>query len=233
MTKQIPFQAQASAAALIAVVVLGSAMAQSPTAPKPGAQKPAKGAPAVDPRAWMDAHKHVNEVRRIVRDIEKLEESPTTALNKRQANAILAILTKYRTVPVMTDKQAVHVAEALLSPLTATQKVSIATMPQRGGPGGGPGGWHGGWQGRPGGPDGDRGPRGGSEGGPGRDHEMGGPGGPGGGGHEHGFGGPGGHGPFAFKEYNPLNPDSMPMERMRARSLEHLNELIAVLKATK
>ena len=47
------------------------------------------------------------------------------------------------------------------------------------------------------------------------------------------MGGPGGA-PGAIpapKEYNPLNPNTLPFERSRARAKTRMNELIAKLKA--
>lgn len=160
---------------------------------------------------WNEKHKNVQALQRTLRGIDELERDPATRLNKAQARQALAVLNKWRTKPVMTDAQAKAVNQQLTASLTTAQIKKLATAGgRRGGFGGGGGGGR-----RPGG-------GGGGFGG-------------GGGGMRPGGGRPGGAGgPGAIpapKEYNPLNPNTLPFAGMRPRAQQRMKQLTASLQA--
>jgi hypothetical protein len=151
-------------------------------------------------------------------------ESGTSKLNAKQAKAVLAVITVWKSKPVMLDPQAAKVNAQLLSYLTPAQKTAVTA--RRGPGGGGPGGPGGGRPGGgPGGPGGGRPGRFG--GGPGGGRPGGFGGGPGG-----RPGGPGGFTMPAPKDYNPINPSTLPFPPMRQRMQDRETALIAALKAT-
>jgi hypothetical protein len=165
-------------------------------------------------RKWRDSHKNVMAVGQTVRGLAECEKDPKTALNKAQAQKVLAVLKSWRTKPTMSNDQAKEVNKQLNASLNVTQIKKIASIPAfgRGGQGGGrPGGGMGG-------PPGGGGPGGGRPGG-------GAPGGPGGGGFRMPSGPP--------KEFNPLNPDTIPMERMKQSAKQRLDDLNKALAAAK
>ncbi|MBV9852828.1 MAG: hypothetical protein JO250_24480 [Armatimonadetes bacterium] len=165
---------------------------------------------------WRDSHKNVVALQQTLGGLQEMEQDPRTRLNKTQARTVLAVIGKWRSRPVMSDAQARQVDQQITAPLTTAQikKIVTASAGRRGGFGGG----------RPGG------------GGPGGGGPGGGFGGgrPGGGGP--GGGRPGGFNPAAFpdpRDYNPLNPNSLPFERMRPRAAQRLAELTTELKQAK
>lgn len=167
---------------------------------------------------WRKSHKNINAVQQTLRGIEELQQDPSTRLTKPQAAKVVSILRKWRNKPIMTDEQARGVNRDITASLSLVQIKKLAAIAaERGGRGG-----FGGGGGRPGG---------GFGGGGGR------PGGGFGGGRPGGApGGPGGPGGFQMpepKDYNPLNPDTLPFERMRGRSKERLNALTSELAKTK
>jgi len=218
-------------AVAIATGVVGVALAQGPGGfGGPGGPPPAFRAMMEPWHKWDAAHPNIRSVRQTLRGLEYIEETPATKLIKPQAKSVLAVLGTWRNKPVMTDAQAKIVNASLLKSLSKAQMAAIMAQPRMGGGPGGPGGHAmGGGPGGPGGPG--RGPEGpgghpmgAGPGGPG--HGPGGPGGPGG----HGFGG----GPIpAPHDYNPLNPATLPFERMKGRAAERLTAFVAALKSTK
>lgn len=192
---------------MAAVVVLAaSAQAQGPGGGPPGGgfqMPPAMQAKMQAWRTWRDNHKNVTALQRTLGALADMEQDPATKLTKPQAKAVLAVIKKWQAKPALTDVQARQVNSQITAPLNIAQIKKIATASQgRGGFGGG----------RPGG---------------------------GGGG---GFGGgrPGGGGgrppfdPASFpspREYNPLNPDTQPMARMRDRQKQRHAQLMAALMA--
>ncbi len=156
---------------------------------------------------WRGTHQNVTALQRTLGGMTRLEDNPQTRLTKPQAKAVLAVLKKWQAKPALSDAQAKMVSTQLLAPLSAAQR-QMVTQPGR------PGGFGGG---RPGGFGGGR-PGGGFGGGR-----------PGGG----GFGG-GGFSPASFpspREYNPLNPATQPVERMRDRAAKQHARLVAALTA--
>ncbi|HEY3414888.1 MAG TPA: hypothetical protein VGM51_17790 [Armatimonadota bacterium] len=161
---------------------------------------------------WNDSHKNIRAVSQTVGAIVEMQKDPKTAFRKAQAKTVLGILKTWRNKPVMSDAQAQKVNKQLAGTFTMAQLKKLASMPQRGG---------------------GRGFGGGGQGGP----RPGGPGGFGGG--RPGGARPGGGRGFdlskmpAPREYNPLNPGSIPMERQRARATERIDGLIKTLSAAK
>jgi len=156
---------------------------------------------------WRGTHKHVETLQQTLRGLTAVEQDPKTQMTKPQARAALAVLRTWGSKPSITDAQALAINKKLTDSLTLPQlqKYAAATA-RRGGRGGG--GGFGGGGGRPGG---------------------------GGGGGRPGFGGGrGGFNPASFPsphDYNPLNPSTIPFERMRPRVEEQLKELTVALTA--
>ena len=230
--KQISARSIAAAALLLAIAC--PAIAQGPGG---------FGPPSPQMKAWADSHKHVQGVQQMLRGLSTIESAPATKLNARQSRIVLGVLMHWKDKPVMTDAQAAYVIATIRGSLKPAQKSALDAASTRGfggfggGRPGGPGGagGAGGWGGGHGGPGGPGGPGGGGWGG-------GGPGGAGGGGWGGGHGGPGGPGGGGWgggggarpapKEYNPLNPSTLPFQRMQARAQQRLDDLIGQLKAT-
>ena len=210
-------------------------------------------------RTWYQKNANVATTRQILNGMGDMMENPATRITKKQAGGILAVLSAWKSKTVMTDAQAKAVNAQLTKGLTPAQMkvISAARRPGqqgggRGGPGGGgamrgpggpggmrgPGGPGGGMPGGPGGmrgpggPGGMRGPGGPGGGMPGGPGGMRGPGGPGG---MRGPGGPGGAGMDvpAPRDFNPLNPDTLPIAFTRQRSKQSYDALVAQLKALK
>ncbi|MDQ2687857.1 MAG: hypothetical protein M3Y28_08330 [Armatimonadota bacterium] len=203
------------AAALAVVASAPWAQAQRPGA---GGRPPGGGMPLgmgkqfQVMRQWGDKHRNLMTLGRTMRGLGELDRDPATKLTVAQAKQILPILKAWRHKPTMTDAQAVKVNHQITSVLKPAQVKKLAS---RRGPGGGPGGRPPGGFGRP--PGGFGRPLGGGP-------PPGGFGGrPGGG----GFGGP----PNAPKEYNPLNPDTSPFVRDRARRAKGYDSMMAALAA--
>jgi hypothetical protein len=166
---------------------------------------------------WRDSHKNVVALGRTVRGLSELQGDKKLKLNKSQAQSVLVVIAKWKGKTALTDAQAKEVNAALKKPLSKSQLQKIdsasSSFGGRRGPGGAP-------MGAPGGPGGPRAM--GSAGAPNRPRQM-------------GSGGPAG-GNFrmpAPKDYNPLNPSTMPMKQMQERAQKRMNDLIASLKATK
>jgi len=154
-------------------------------------------------KQWRGTHKHVETLQQTLRGLTAVEQDPKTQMTKPQARAALSVLKTWGSKPSITDAQALVINKKLTDNLTLPQlqKYAAATA-RRGGHGGG-GGFGGG----------------GRQGGGGR----------------LGFGGGrGGFNPALFPaphDYNPLNPSTIPFERMRPRVQEQLKELTVALTA--
>jgi hypothetical protein len=194
-------------------------------------------------RTWYEKHPNIASTRQTLNGLNDMMESTATRVTKKQAQTILSVLEAWKSKPVMTEAQAKSVNAQLTKGLTPAQLKVIASARRPGVPGGGrrgggPGmggpGMGGPGMGGPGGapPKGMFGGRGGpGGGGPG----MGGPGGGamGGGGR---MGGPGGGGPGGMtipapRDFNPLNPDTLPMVQTRDRAKKSLEALVRQLKS--
>ena len=193
-------------------------------------------------RTWYQKNPNVATTRQILNGMGDMMENPATRITKQQAGGILTILSAWKSKPVMKDAQAKAVNAQLTKGLTPAQLKVIASARRpgqqgggRGGPGGG-GGMRG--PGGPGGPGGMRGPGGPGGGMPGGPGGMRGPGGPGGPGGMRGPGGPGGPGGAGMdvpapRDFNPLNPDTLPIPFTRLRSKQSYDALVAQLRAIK
>jgi hypothetical protein len=169
-----------------------------------------------------DSRKNLMGIGTMVGAFAEFEKDPKTALTKAQAKSILAIVTPWKTKPVMTDDQAKQVSAQISKLFTMAQIKGFAQMQKDmaarfGGGGGRPGGGGGMGGGRPGG---------GAPGGGGRP----------GGGAPGGGGGMGGFDPKKMladmkKPMNPLNPSSIPAGFMRDRTEKRLNDALAALTA--
>lgn len=156
---------------------------------------------------WNDSHKNIRAVGQTLGAIVEMQKDPKTKFNKAQSKTVLGILKTWRNKPVMSNAQAQTVNKQLAGTFTMPQLKKLASMPQRGGRGFGGGG-----QGGPR-PGGQGGPGGGRPGGGGRGFDM--------------------SKMPAPREYNPLNPSTIPMERQRARAAERTDGLIKTLSAIK
>jgi hypothetical protein len=196
----------AAALAALAALTAGSiAVAQGPPGGGAGGfqMPPEMQAKMKKMQAFRDSHKNYQAIQQSLYGIAECEKSPATKLTKAQAKNILAVLKKWEGKPSLTNEQAGQVNKQLTAGLTTAQIKTVATTKMPFGRGGG---------GRPG------------AGGPGG--RPGGPGAPG--------GRPGGMGNFQIpdpKEYNPLNPDTMPFVQFRERARQRLNEFKGKLEA--
>ena len=196
------------AAALIATCAIG-AMAQGGPGGFGGGQMPPEMAKKIEKwRKWRDNHKNFEAIQQSILGLGECMKDAKTDLTKDQAKAVLDTLNKYKGKPFLTNDEAGAANKAMTARLNVAQIKKIATTenPFRRGGGGRPGGGMG--AGRPGG---------------------GGPGGarPGGGGPG---GGPGG---FVFpdpKDYNPLNADTLPFERMPPMAKQRMAEFTGSLQ---
>jgi hypothetical protein len=153
-------------------------------------------------QAFQESHKNYRAIQQSLYGIAECEKSPTTKLTKAQAQHVLAVMKKWESKPSLTNEQAGAVNKELTAGLTTAQIKTVATTQMPFGRGG----------------------RGGGQGGPGA-ARPGGAGGPGGG---------RGMGNFQMpepKEYNPLNPDTMPFVQFRQRAKQRLNEFKGKLQA--
>lgn len=166
-------------------------------------------------RTWRTSHPHVQSLQQTFRGLSEIEKDPRTKLNGAQAKTVLAVLNKWKAKPTLTDAQALTVTKQLTAPLTVPQLKKLAMSSQGGGRGGGGGrpGGGGGFGGRPGGGFGGGGGRGPGGGGPG--------------------GRPGGFTMPSPKDYNPLNPSTLPFERMRPRVQQQMKELTSALMSAR
>jgi len=250
------FWTPAVLAAGMLLTVSGAAWAQGMPGSGSGFPPPEMQAKMAAWQTFRDSHRHVRQVERLLSGLSQLDGNSATKLTRAQAKAILPVLQTWHTKPVMTDAQAAQVSKKLMASLTVAQTRKLTAMAAaRRGPGtsGGPGG-----PGGPPPPEGDFGPPpGGGPGGPSGSGGFGpppggggfgGPGGPppgmgsGGGppgpppdGGSSGPGGPGGPPDMASfpspREYNPINPETLPFERMRPAAKKMVDGLIARLKS--
>lgn len=170
---------------------------------------------------WRDSHKNVTALQQTLGNLQGLERDPQTRLNKKQAASILGVLNQWHSQPAITDPQARQILHQIKAPLSMAQIKILATPPaeRRGFDGPPPGGF--------GGP-----PPPGRFGGPPPPSEgrFGGP--PGG----RGGPPPGGMRPGTFpspKDYNPLNPSTLPFKRQIPRATQRLADLKAALSRSK
>lgn len=153
-------------------------------------------------RKWRDSHKNISALQQTLGGLAAMEQDPRTRLTKPQAKKVVGILKAWRNKPVMTDAQALQVNKQLTASLSIAQLKKIATA-RAGGRGG---------------------------------QRRGGPGG-GGGGQARAGGGQGRQGGGrmdanrfpAPRDYNPLNPSTLPFERMRGRAKQSLDSLTQTL----
>ena len=162
-------------------------------------------------KKYNEQHKHLRELSQLMGRVEKLNQDDENKFSKPQSAKMLSLLSKNSAKKSLSEDDANALIKSVNGLMTTKQIKKMATFTDmRGGrPGGGAGAPGGG---RPGG------------GGP--------PGGGFGGGRPGGGGPPGG----AFKMpevpktgYNPLNPDTIPMERQRTRAKKGLDDFKAEL----
>lgn len=169
---------------------------------------------------WRKTHQGITALEQTMRGVEMMERDKKTRLSKGQAKTVASLLKVWRHKPVMTNAQALQVNKRISATFTVPQLKQIAlgasaAKRAQGGPGmmGGPP--PGGMGGPP--PGGMGGPPPGGMGGP----PPGGPGSP-----------PPGGGAFPNpKDYNPLNPDSLPFPPERQRMKWMLDNLTRDLTA--
>lgn len=155
-------------------------------------------------QAFRDSHKNYQAIQKSLYGIAACEKTPATKLSKDQAKKVLAVIRQWEGKPSLTNEQAGQLNKQLTAGLTNSQIKTVAITESPFGRGGRGGGGQGG---RPGG--------------------AGGPGGAPG-------GRPGGMANMQIpdpKEYNPLNPDTMPFVQFRDRAKQRLNEFKGKLQA--
>jgi hypothetical protein len=168
---------------------------------------------------FNENHKKLAQLGRTLRSLPRLEEDPKTAFTPAQAKKVLAVYTKWKSKPALTEDEAGQANKELNAALSVAQ-IKALNAGGRGGPGGG-GGRMGGGGG------------GGFGGGGGGGFRPGGGGRPG--------GGPGSGAPFKWvdpKPYNPFNPNTNPLVkanpqmagRMTGRTTEFIKKLSAKAK---
>ncbi|HOC31319.1 MAG TPA: hypothetical protein PKK84_03650 [Armatimonadota bacterium] len=194
--------------------------------PGAGAQGPQSGPmPAAAQKnmkaweTWRQKHKNITALEQTVRGLSLMEQDAKTKLTKEQAKAIYPALKKWRSKKTMTDAEAKACNKFITGRLSTAQlkKVASTARPGPGGPGGPP---PGGMGGPP--PNGMGGPPPNGMGGPPPPAMSGPP--PGGQG-----GPPPGGAPKqmpAPKEYNPLNPDTLPFPPERQRAKPAMDNLL-------
>jgi hypothetical protein len=204
------FQLRSVAAAAFMAAAAVPAVAQGPGgAGGPGGfqMPPEMQAKIKKLQAFQESHKNYRAVQQSLYGIAECEKSPTTKLTKAQAKNVLATLKKWEPKTSLTNEQAGTLNKELTAGLTTAQIKTVATAKSPFGRGGRMGGGQGG-------------PGGGRPGGPG----AGGPGG----------GRPGGMANFQIpdpKEYNPVNPDTLPFVQFRDRAKQRMNEFKTKLEA--
>lgn len=181
-------------------------------------------------REWRTKHSHITMLEKTIMDLCAIENKPSTKLSKSQAKIVLSTIAPYRSKSAISDLQAASIIKRLKSILNKQQLKAIASMARMGGPAGPP---PGGFSAPP--PGGPGGSPPGRFGGPPPGWKPGEP-------PPAGFGPPPGgrpDGPPRMpvfpnpKDYNPLNPKTLPFEPMRQPMTSQLNNLIKQLKATK
>ncbi|HSV75009.1 MAG TPA: hypothetical protein VLH79_14710 [Chthonomonadales bacterium] len=144
---------------------------------------------------WRENNKHVTALQQTVTGLALIEQDAKTALSRDQARKVLAAMNKWGRRPALTNEEARAANKELTAMLTVAQLQKLATAPS---PGRGGRGFGGGA--RPGA-------------GPGA--------GPGGGGSRPSFDISRFPDP---RNYNPLNPDTLPFEQMRPVAKQRMNE---------
>lgn len=201
---------------VIASLLAPSALAQGPGGGGPGGfQIPPEARAKMERwRKWRENHKNFETLQQTLAGIGECEKTDKTKLTQAQAQKILAILKKYNTKPILTNDEAGIISKDIAKVLTVEQLKKVATAPRFGGRGmGRGGGGMGGGMGRPGG----------GQGGPGMGRPGGGPGG-------------GGRPPFDFsripepKDYNPLNPATMPDSPFKQMAVTRMNTMMKNLE---
>lgn len=164
-------------------------------------------------RKWGEAHKNVRQVNGTLAALVEMDKEPATKITSAQAKKILGVVKPWQTKPVMTNEQAKGVNKQLAATMTIPQLKKMTTLQERGGGRGGQGGGGGRGQGGGGGGFG---------------------GGPGGGGPP---GGGGGRPRFdvasinkMMREYNPLNPATIPDSPRKQRTVSRLNAAMTLIK---
>lgn len=201
-------------AAVVLLTFAGAAFAQPPGGGGGGAPSPEMMAMFKKMGEWRDKNKNLFNVGRTMGALAEFEKDPKTALTKDQAKKILAVVSPWKTKPVMTDVNAKDLLKQVGATFTVPQATKMAQIAKeaasrRGGFGGGGGGGM-----RPGG---------------------GGPPGGGGGGMRPGGGGGGGGmqmDPAAMKKrmdammkgFNPLNFATIPDSPMKERSTKPVKD---------
>jgi hypothetical protein len=212
---------------LLTAVAIATTLASAPgvRAQPPGGPMPEEIRARMQAwQKWRSTHKNVTALQQTMHGIQMLERDQATRLSKAQARKLLGILHTWRPKKTMSDAQAEAVNKQIAGMLTPAQR-KILTRSR--------------------GPEGPGGPPPGGMGGPPPPDDMGGPppGGPGGP-LPGGMGGPppSGFGPRpdrpsmsprdfpSPKEYNPLNPDTLPFVRAREMEKRRLDELTISLK---
>lgn len=104
---------------------------------------------------WRDQHKNVSNLQTMMWQVQQLDKSDDTKLDKKQASKLLVIIKSWRTKPTMNEDQAHTVSSQIgnLMNLKQIKKMTTLQPPWARGGGGG-GGRPGGGGGRPGGPGG-------------------------------------------------------------------------------
>ena len=204
------------AAAIVAVGAMtflsAAAIAQPPGGgPPPGGGGGGRFQMSPEWKKYNEQHKHLRELSQLMGKVERLNQDDENKFTKPQSAKLLSLLSKNSAKKSLTEDDASALIKSINGLMTTKQikKMTTFTDMRGGRPGGGAGAPGGG--GRPGG------------GGP--------PGGFGGG---RPGGGPPGGGAFKMPEvpktgYNPLNPDTIPMERQRTRAKKGLEDLKAEL----
>lgn len=198
------FQARTILAALaIGALIMPTALAQ-----RPGGGPPMSPEVQARMKAWQkfrETHKNLTSLQQTMAGLEAMEKDPRTRLTKAQAKTVVGVLKTWRNKPVMTDAQALAVNKQITAPLSVAQLKKIATAREARGMGANR---------RPGG--GQGGPAaGGGQGRPGANQTR-------------------TFDPSRFpapREYNPLNPSTIPMERMREQAAKRLDTLTKALAA--
>ncbi len=159
-------------------------------------------------RKWRDNHKNVSALQQTLGGLNAIAKDSKSKFTAAQAKTISAVLNKWKAKKSITDAEARTINTAITKPLTTAQLKVMARAQQefgrrRGGPGGGgPGGGFGG----------------------------------GNGGNRTGNGGGGGQRGFdpskmpSPKDYNPLNPSTIPQDRMKERAKTNMDILQKALK---
>jgi hypothetical protein len=149
---------------------------------------------------WRDSHKNVSNLQTMLYQVNEMDKSPDTKLDKKQAGKLLTIYKSWETKPQLNEDQALQAQKQIGNVLNVKQIQKMTTIQP---PWARPGGMGGGGA-RPGGGGGAR------------------PGGAGGGAFK--FPDP------PKGSYNPLNADTLPFEQMRAQAKHNMQEFESQLQ---